>query len=161
MNHHSLKRAEGEDRVTWADRIAKMRCDDFARRHGLLLFEAEGTVHAEVDGERRVLHQAADHRLVWSETYRALIASVAHIPNPPPPPVEPSPKHSEANKVSREQRRRAEVSTFLRQYARKSHAGHDPNDRRYSREVEGMVRRMRPEEFDELLNGPDRDEAEI
>ncbi|MEO8427729.1 MAG: hypothetical protein ABI651_11530 [Verrucomicrobiota bacterium] len=35
----------------------------------------------------------------------------------------------------------------------KAHAGHDPNARDYSRKVERIVRRMRSEEFDELLNG--------
>lgn len=62
MNHHSLKRAEGEDRVSWANRIAKVRCDEFARRHGLLPFEAEGIVHAEVDGQRWSARSASTFR---------------------------------------------------------------------------------------------------
>lgn len=45
------------------------------------------------------------------------------------------------------------VGAFIQQYARKADPNIDPNDRRYSREVEGKVRRMRPEQLDELLHG--------
>jgi hypothetical protein len=47
----------------------------------------------------------------------------------------------------------AELGTFLRQYSRKAHAGHDPNDRSYDRKLEALVKRLKPEEFDALLNG--------
>jgi hypothetical protein len=47
------------------------------------------------------------------------------------------------------------LSTFLRQYARKSVQGYDPNDRAYDRRIERLVRGMRPEVLDRLL----RDEA--
>jgi len=57
----------------------------------------------------------------------------------------------------RKQKLAAEIGVFLRQYARKAHPGIDPNDRRYSRKIEEMVKRMRPEEFDELLNDSDED----
>ena len=57
----------------------------------------------------------------------------------------------------RKQRLRSEIGAFLRQYQRKAHAGHDPNDRGYNREVEALVKRMSPEEFDELVNGLDDD----
>jgi hypothetical protein len=161
MPHESLKRAEGEDRLSWKNRIAKVRCDEFARRHGLLLCEADGVVHAEVDGQRWVLHQAVDPRLVWAEAYHVLIAPVCPVVSSALAPAKPSPKPTETGKMTREDRRSAQVAAFLRQYARKSHAGQDPNDRRYSREIERMVKRMRPEDFDALLHGPDFDEAEI
>lgn len=57
----------------------------------------------------------------------------------------------------RKQKLAGEIGTFLRQYARKGYAGIDPNDRRYSRHIEETVKRMRPEELDELLNGEDDD----
>lgn len=47
----------------------------------------------------------------------------------------------------------AEIGSFMRQYQRKAHAGHDPNDRGYSRKMEAKLKRMRPEELDELLHG--------
>jgi hypothetical protein len=47
-----------------------------------------------------------------------------------------------------------EVATFIRQYQRKANAN-DPNDRHYSRRVEQIVKRMKPEELDELLHGDD------
>jgi hypothetical protein len=49
----------------------------------------------------------------------------------------------------------AEIGAFMRQYQRKAHAGHDPNDRSYSRKLEAKLKRMRPEDLDELLHGED------
>jgi hypothetical protein len=45
----------------------------------------------------------------------------------------------------------ASVRTFVQQYARKAHRGHDPNDRRYNRDAEKSIKRMRPDELDRLL----------
>jgi uncharacterized protein (TIGR02996 family) len=58
----------------------------------------------------------------------------------------------------RDRRRRrealeADVTLFLRQYARKTKNTPDPNDRSYSREVERVVKRMRPEDLDQLMRG--------
>jgi uncharacterized protein (TIGR02996 family) len=53
----------------------------------------------------------------------------------------------------------ADVGLFLRQYARKAHRGHDPNDRHYSRAVERKVKRMKAEELDRLIRG-EGDQAE-
>ena len=58
----------------------------------------------------------------------------------------------------RKKKLQAEIGAFLKQYARKAHAGHDPNDRPYDRRIEAMVKRMKPEELDELMHGPDEDE---
>jgi uncharacterized protein (TIGR02996 family) len=49
--------------------------------------------------------------------------------------------------------REAEVAVFLRQYARKRQNKEGPNDRRYSRDVEAMVKRMSAEDFDRLIHG--------
>jgi hypothetical protein len=47
----------------------------------------------------------------------------------------------------------AEIGTFLKQYQRKAHAGHDPNDRGYDRDFEKKVKAMSPEELNELMDG--------
>jgi hypothetical protein len=56
------------------------------------------------------------------------------------------------------QRRRrlvGELGTFMRQYGRKAHPGHDPNDRGYDRKMEHLAKHMDPEELDDLLHGDD------
>lgn len=56
----------------------------------------------------------------------------------------------------RERRRRhlqAEVLEFARNYARKRPRHGEPNDRRYKRKTETWVKRLPPEQLDELLNG--------
>ena len=45
----------------------------------------------------------------------------------------------------------------MQQYARKSQRGQEPNDRQYSRKIEAKLKRMKPEELDELLNGGEED----
>jgi len=51
---------------------------------------------------------------------------------------------------------REELALFLKQYARKAQGhGWDPNDRRYDRKIQEMIRRMRPEEFESLLSDED------
>lgn len=58
----------------------------------------------------------------------------------------------------RQQRLEGDIGVFVRQYARKNYPGHDPNDRRYDRRIEQHIRRMKPEELDELLRwGEDED----
>ena len=46
---------------------------------------------------------------------------------------------------------RGKLVAFMQQYRRKK-AAHDPNDRHYVRELEKKIKKMRPEELDELLN---------
>jgi hypothetical protein len=62
------------------------------------------------------------------------------------------PKRRRPNADQKRQLKAADVRLFARQYARKAHAGHDPNDHRYSRETFGRVRHMRPEELARLLH---------
>ena len=47
----------------------------------------------------------------------------------------------------------------MRQYQRKAQRGVEPNDRQYSRKVEQKLKRMRPEELDELLHGTEDEDA--
>jgi len=58
--------------------------------------------------------------------------------------------------TKRNERLQGRVGAFLKQYARK-HARHDPNDRSYRRHVQELVKRMRPEEFHELMDPPEGD----
>jgi hypothetical protein len=51
----------------------------------------------------------------------------------------------------------AKIGAFMQQYARKSQRGQEPNDRQYSRKIEAKIKRMKPEELDELLNGEQDD----
>jgi len=52
----------------------------------------------------------------------------------------------------------AEIGTFIKQYKRKAHAGYDPNDRSYDREIEKKIKSMSPEELDEIMRGDDDEE---
>jgi hypothetical protein len=54
----------------------------------------------------------------------------------------------------RKEKLRAKIGEFMRQYQRKAQGGLvEPNDRQYSRKIEAKIKRMKPEELDELLNG--------
>ena len=57
----------------------------------------------------------------------------------------------------RKEKLKAKIGAFIQQYARKAQAGQEPNDRRYSRKIEAKLKRMPPEELDELLNGEQDD----
>jgi len=45
----------------------------------------------------------------------------------------------------------SDIGTFLKQYQRKAHAGWDPNDRGYDRDIEKKIKSMSPEELSELM----------
>jgi hypothetical protein len=60
----------------------------------------------------------------------------------------------------RKKKMAAQIGEFLRQYGRKTQRGVEPNDRQYSRKLEQKLKRMRPEELDELLNGSQEDDAQ-
>jgi hypothetical protein len=59
----------------------------------------------------------------------------------------------------RKKKMAAQIGEFMRQYQRKAQSGVEPNDRQYSRKFEKKLKRMRPEELDELLHGSEEDEA--
>jgi len=67
----------------------------------------------------------------------------------------------EVRGVSRRKRKlEADLGRFMQQYRRKRHPNWDPNDRSYNRELEAKIKRMRPEELDELLRSSRRLEEE-
>jgi predicted aminopeptidase len=45
----------------------------------------------------------------------------------------------------------AQIKRFVLQYGRTAQKGIEPNDRWYDREIEAAVRRMSPEQLDELM----------
>jgi hypothetical protein len=45
----------------------------------------------------------------------------------------------------------SEIGIFLKQYQRKAHAGWDPNDRGYDRDIEKKIKSMSPEELSALM----------
>lgn len=70
---------------------------------------------------------------------------------------EDGPKRQCLNSDQRRARKAAEIQLFVKQYARPAQKGGEPNDRRYRRKVEHQVKRMRPEELDELRREGDAD----
>ena len=50
-----------------------------------------------------------------------------------------------------------DISRFVKQYARKAQKRQEPNDRDYDRKIEQAVKRMRPEDLDELLRHGETD----
>jgi hypothetical protein len=61
----------------------------------------------------------------------------------------------------RKQKMAAQIGEFVRQYQRKAQGGtNEPNDRQYSRKLERKLKRMKPEELDELLHGEEPEPAE-
>ena len=60
----------------------------------------------------------------------------------------------------RKQRRAAEVPTFMKRYMRKRPLRGEPNDRKYDRKVEELVKRMEPVALDALLRGDEGESNE-
>lgn len=56
-------------------------------------------------------------------------------------------------KLSKRDRKAAEIDLYLKQVARPAQKGQEPNDRRYDREIEREFRRMKPEALADLLKG--------
>lgn len=54
---------------------------------------------------------------------------------------------------------KTEYGVFVKRYARKkSKNGQDPNDRKYDRKLEEIIKRMKPEELAELLDEDDEEQ---
>jgi hypothetical protein len=51
--------------------------------------------------------------------------------------------------------RAAMIRLFLRQYARRAQKRTEPNDRQYDRQVEQIIRRMKPDDLDRLMRDED------
>jgi len=64
---------------------------------------------------------------------------------------EKKPQRRHLNADERRALRTADVRRFVQQYGRKAQKGVEPNDRRYKRETETVVKQMKPEELDRLL----------
>lgn len=47
----------------------------------------------------------------------------------------------------------AKLGSFVQQYGRKAQKGVEPNDRRYSGEIEELMKHLPPEELSALLSG--------
>jgi hypothetical protein len=60
------------------------------------------------------------------------------------------PKRPRLNADQKRALKAAKLRLFMQQYGRKANSN-DPNDRRYDREVEMVVKRMKPDELDRLL----------
>ena len=56
-------------------------------------------------------------------------------------------------KSKRKKTLEAKFGGFIQEYKRKSQKGVEPNDRQYDRNFEQKVKKLSPEEFNELLHG--------
>lgn len=61
------------------------------------------------------------------------------------------PKRRRLNAEQRHALKVATVRVFVQQYGRKAQRGTEPNDRRYSRDVEKALKQLKPEELDSLM----------
>ena len=52
---------------------------------------------------------------------------------------------------------RQELGVFLRKYSRQSQSGQEPNDRSYDRQMERLIKQMKPEDLDALMRGEDEE----
>ena len=61
----------------------------------------------------------------------------------------------------RRQKLENRIAAFLRKYGRKAPKKGEPNDRRFDRKVQQMIRRMKPGELDELIRRADEVEEYV
>jgi hypothetical protein len=45
-----------------------------------------------------------------------------------------------------------DIGVFLKLYRRKAYKGCDPNDRTYDRNIERLIKKMKPEDLDKLMH---------
>jgi len=60
-------------------------------------------------------------------------------------------KRKHLNADQRRALKAAGLQRVIQQYGRKAQKGVEPNDRRFRRETQGAVKRMKPEDLDEIL----------
>jgi hypothetical protein len=66
--------------------------------------------------------------------------------------IEPrKPGRRRLNVDQKRARKAATVSVFVQRYGRKAQRGVEPNDRRYSRDLEKALKQLKPEELDSLI----------
>jgi hypothetical protein len=61
------------------------------------------------------------------------------------------PKRRRLNADQKRALKAATVNVFVQQYGRKAQRGMEPNDRRYSRDVEKALKQLKPDELDSLM----------
>jgi hypothetical protein len=61
------------------------------------------------------------------------------------------PKRRHLNADQKRALRAATVNVFVQQYGRQAQRGIEPNDRRYSRDVEKTLKQLKPDELDSLM----------
>ncbi|WP_028582161.1 hypothetical protein [Desulfogranum japonicum] len=60
-------------------------------------------------------------------------------------------------KTKRQKELEAKIGVFDRQYGRKAQKNTEPNDRKYDRNFERVVKRLSPEELSNLLYGDEEE----
>jgi len=70
--------------------------------------------------------------------------------------AEPKPKRRHPNAAEKRALQAGATHRFVRQYGRKAQKGKEPNDRKYDRKVELTLKRMKPEQLDELLRDDEK-----
>jgi len=63
--------------------------------------------------------------------------------------------------IKRKRMLESKIGAFQRKYSRKAQKGVEPNDRKYDKKFEKIVKRMKPEELSELLHGEDEENKNI
>jgi hypothetical protein len=61
------------------------------------------------------------------------------------------PKRRHLNAARKRALKAAAVSVFMLQFGGKAQRGVEPNDRRYSRDIEKALKQLKPEELDALI----------
>jgi hypothetical protein len=65
--------------------------------------------------------------------------------------TEPKPKRRRLNAAQKRAIQAAEAHEFVRAYGRKAQKGVEPNDRSFDPKVGKAIKRMKPEQLDQLL----------
>jgi len=60
------------------------------------------------------------------------------------------------NAAQKQALRAADIRAFVQKYGRTAQRGMEPNDRKYDREIEKIVRRMSPEALDRLIRDDEK-----
>lgn len=63
-------------------------------------------------------------------------------------------------KSNRKKRFESQVGSFIQAYQRKAQKGKEPNDRSYDIKFEKIIKKLSPEELNELLHGEGKGEDE-
>jgi hypothetical protein len=64
-----------------------------------------------------------------------------------------APKKKRLNLAQKRAVKAASVQLFVQRYGRRAQKGAEPNDRRYERKTERVIRRLKPTDLDGLMRG--------